>query len=144
MFAIKFIGSPQIEFGELAARGRITLGECSEEFVAPLVYWTEGDYRGQWREGAERILNGRERSCFVAAMRQSPLDGAMFLWPAFRDGEVVYIQHKLLLPELVIGSFEPSNPYAQVDERRTISEEGEPISEWTISVADIARFLHAG
>jgi hypothetical protein len=144
MFAIEFIKNPQIEFSELAARGRITLGEFSEEFVAPLVYWAEVDYRGQWREAAERILNGSERSCFVAAMRESPLDGAIFLWPAYRDGEAIYFQHKLLLPELVKGNFNTSNPYAQVDGRRTSSEEGEPFSEWQVSVGDIARFLHAG
>ena len=144
MFDITFIGSPRIEFGELAARGRITLGEFSEEFVAPLVFWMVDDYRRQWHEAAERILNGCERSCFVAVMRESPLDGAIFLWPAYRDGEVVYIQHKLVLPELVKSRFDTSNPYAQVDEWRTTSEEGEPISEWRVSVGDMARFLHAG
>ncbi len=121
MFAIEIIGNPQIEFGELAARGRITLGEFSEEFVAPLVFWKVDDYRRQWREAAERILNGCERSCFVAAMRESPLDGVIFLWPAYRDGEVVYIQHRLVLPELAKGSFDTLNPYGQVDERRTAS-----------------------
>jgi hypothetical protein len=143
MFAIEFIGNPQIEFGELAARGRITLGEFSEEFVAPLVFWMADDYRRQWREAAERISDGCERSCFVAAMRESPLDGAIFLWPAYRDGEAVYIQHKLVLPGLVEGGFDPSNPYAQVGERRTVSEEGELISEWQVAVGDVARFLHA-
>jgi len=144
MFAIEFIRNPQIEFGELAARGRITLGEFSEEFVAPLVFWKADDYRRQWREAAERILDSGKRSCFVAAMRESPLDGAIFIWPAYRDGEAVYIQHKLLLPEMVKGSIDSSNPYAQVAERRTVSEEGELISEWRVSAGDIARFLHAG
>jgi hypothetical protein len=144
MFAIEFIGNPQIEFGELAARGLITFGEFSEEFVAPLTFWTMDDYRRQWREAAGRILNGNERSCFVAAMRVSPHDGAVFLWPAYRDGEAVHIQHKLLLPEIVKGIFDTSNPYAQISERRTMTEGGEPISEWQVSVADIALFLHAG
>jgi CdiI N-terminal domain len=144
MFNVEFVGSPQIEFGELAARGRITLRDFSEEFVAPLIFWAADDYRRQWRDAAERILSGCERSCFVAAMRQSPLYGAIFLWPAYRDGEVVYIQHKLLLPQLVRGSFDPSNPYAQIDERRALSDESEQISEWQVSVGDIARFLHTG
>ena len=144
MFDIEFIGNPQIEFSELAVRGRITLGKFSEDFVAPLAFWAVNDYRWQWHEAAERILSGRERSCFVAAMRESPLDGAVFLWPAYKDGTSVYIQHKVLLPENVKGSFDPSNPYAQIDERRIVAEEGEMISEWEVSVGDIARFLHAG
>jgi hypothetical protein len=40
MFAIEFVGKPQIEFNEPAIRGRITLGAFSEEFVAPLIFWT--------------------------------------------------------------------------------------------------------
>jgi hypothetical protein len=143
MFAIEFIGNPQTAFGELAARGRITLGEFSEEFVAPLVFWTVDDYQRQWREAAGRILNGCERSCFVASMRESPLDAVIFLWTAYKDGRTVYIQHKLVMPELVKGGFDTSNPYAQVGERRTMSEEGEQISEWQVSVGDVARFLHA-
>jgi hypothetical protein len=121
--------------------GAITLGDCSEEFVAPLVFWAAGDYRSQWVEAAWRIVNGQPRSCFVAAMRESPLGGLVFLWPAYKDGEVVYVRHKLLLPETVKGGFDPSNPYAQVDERRTLSEDGEPISEWQVSVEDVASFL---
>jgi len=144
MFNIEFSRSPRNEFGELAARGRITLGDFSEEFVSPLGFWTADDYQRQWHEAAERVLNGGAPSCFVAAMRESPLDGVIFLWPAYKDGEAVYIQHKLLLPEIVKGSFDPSNPYAQVDERRVLSEEDEQISEWQVSIGDIARFLRAG
>jgi hypothetical protein len=144
MFNIEFIREPQIEFGEWAARGRIALGDFSEEFVSPIVFWTVDNYRRQWCEAAERLLNGYEMSCFVAAMRESPLDGALFLWPAYREGEAVHLQHKLLLPELVKVSFDVMNPYAQVSERRTLSDDGEPISEWQVSIGDISRFLHAG
>jgi hypothetical protein len=142
MFAIEFIDKPQLIYGEPARLGRITLNEFSEKFIAPLVFWNEDDYQRQWIEAAKRIVNGRSLSCFVAAMRESPDDGAIFLWPAYRRGDVVYIQHKLLLPELVKGSFDTTNLYAQVDERRTLSEEGEPISEWQVSVSNIESFLH--
>jgi CdiI N-terminal domain len=144
MFDIELIGNPQLEFGEWSARGSITLGEFSEQFVAPLVFWTADDYRRQWRKAAVRILSGHEHSCFVTAMRESPLDGIIFLWPAYREGEVVYIQHKLLIQTTVIGRFDPSNLYAQVKERQTKSEDGAPISEWQVSVGDFARFLHSG
>ena len=142
MFAIEFIGDPRLEFGEPARRGRITLGEFSEEFVAPLVFWTADDYRRQWVEAAQRIINNLAPSCFVAAMRETPLDGAIFLWPAYRLGDVVYIQHELL-PEIVKGSFDLLNPYAQIDERQTKSDDGAPISEWQVSANDVAHFLHA-
>jgi hypothetical protein len=144
MFAIDFVSNPQIEFGELSSRGQITLGEFSEEFVAPLVFWTVGAYRKQWREAAKRILIGYEDSCFVTAMRRSLFDGAIFLWPAYREGEAVHIQQKLVLPGTVEGSFDPLNPYAQVTKRQTLSEDGKLISEWQVSVGDFARYLAAG
>jgi hypothetical protein len=144
MFAIDFISNPQIEFGELASRGQITLGEFSEEFVAPLVFWTVDEYRKQWREAAKRILNSYENSCFVTAMRKSPFDGAIFLWPAYKDGEAVHVQQKLVLPGTVEGSFDPLNPHAQVTKRQTLSEDGKLISEWQVSVEDFAHYLDAG
>jgi hypothetical protein len=144
MFAIEFVGKPQIEFDEPTVRGRITLGNFSEEFIAPLVFWTVDDYRKQWREAAERLSDGHDRSCFVASMRESLSDGTVFLWTAYKLADNVFFQHKLLLPETVKGNFEPSNPYAQVDERQTETEEGQQISEWRVSISDVAWFQRAG
>lgn len=141
MFSIEFDSGPQVGFGEPVMIGRIVLNEFAESFVAPLVFWRTGDYQRQWREAAETIVRGGDRSCFVAAMRRTPDDGAIFLWPVYRCGEAVYVQHRLLLPETVDGRFDPANPYAQVNERQIVSEQGEPISEWQISVKDIALFL---
>ena len=144
MFAIEFVGNPQIEFNEPAIRGRITLGDFSEEFIAPLVFWSVDDYRKQWREAAQRILDGHDRSCFVASMHESLSDGAVFLWTAYKLADNVFFQHKLLILETVKGNFEPSNLYAQVDERETETEEGQQISEWRMLVSDIARYQRAG
>ena len=143
MFAIEVISSPHVEFGEPVVRGRITLGEFEEEFVAPLVFWSAEDYRRQWREAAELILRGTGKTCFVVAMRASPADGAIFFWSAYKFGSAVYFQHQLLLPETVSGNFDPSNPFAQIGERQVRSETGERISEWQVSWEDILRFLPA-
>src|SRR5258706_16151485 len=110
MFSLEFITDPLMEYGELSQRGRITLGNFSEHFVSPLVFWTAADYELQWIEGAQRIIHGAERSCFVTAMRESPFSGVVFFWPTYRVGQDVYVQHRLILPELVNGSFDPSDP----------------------------------
>ncbi|KJH72403.1 hypothetical protein [Aliterella atlantica] len=144
MFAIEFVGQPCIEFNQPAIRGRITLGDFSEEFVAPLVFWTVDDYQKQWREAAERIVAGEARSCFAASIRESPDDGAIFIWTAYKLADTVHFQHKLLLPETVKGTFEPLNIYAQVDERQTKTEDGFQISEWQVTVKDVAYWLRVG
>ena len=76
-------------------------------------------------------------------MRESPFSGAVFLWPAYRVGQNVYLQHRLILPEHVNGSFDPSDPYAQIDHRETLSVDGEQLSEWHIDLSDVARFVNA-
>ena len=143
MFSIEFINELRTENGELSQRGRITLGDFSEQFISPLVFWIADDYRRQWVEAAQRLIDGAERSCFVTAMYESPLSGVIFLWPAYRLGEEVYFQQRLILPKHVNGIFDPLNPYAQIGERETKSEEGEQISERQIHLSEIARFLHA-
>ena len=143
MFSLEFITGPLTENGELSQRGQITLGDFSEHFISPLVFWTPADYERQWIEGAQRIVDGAERSCFVTAMRESPFSGVVFLWPAYRVGQDVYLQHRLILPEHVNGSFDPSDPYAQVDPRQTLSADRERLSEWQIDLSDVARFVNA-
>ena len=141
-FSIRFISGPNNEFNEPSMRGLITLGEFSEEFVAPLAYWTAEDYRKQWAEAARRIVNGAAHSCFVTAMRASPANGAMFLWAAYRLDDTVYFQEKLLIEETAIETFDPLNLYAQVDEQhRTETDDGNQISEWRVSVSDIKNYL---
>ncbi|MDQ3748252.1 MAG: hypothetical protein M3367_04425 [Acidobacteriota bacterium] len=49
-----------------------------------------------------------------------------------------------MLPKIVKGTFEPSNIYAQVDERQTKTEDDFQISEWRVSVSDVACWLRAG
>jgi CdiI N-terminal domain len=143
MFSLKFIAGPLAENGELSQRGRITLGDFSERFISPLVFWTPADYERQWIEGAQRIVDGAESSCFVTAMRESPFSGVVFLWPAYRVGQNIYLQHRLILPEHVNASFDPSDPYAQIGRRETLSADGEQLSEWQIDLSDVARFVNA-
>ena len=141
MFGLEFISEPGSGFGEPAIRGRITLGEFSEEFIAPLVFWSPDDYRRQWAEAAERIVGGYDRTCFVQAMRESPRHGPMLLWAAYKSGDLVHVQQKLLLEQTLNAEFDPANLYEQVNERETVDEECRAISEWVISVTEIALFL---
>lgn len=141
MFRIEFIAELQSEEEELSRRGRITLDEFSEQFITPLIFWSADEYRRQWREAAERVVHGAGHSCFVTAMYKSPAEGVIFFWSAYREGEAVFFQQRLLCAEHVKGSFDPSNPYAQVGERETMSGEGNVVSEWQVPVKEVAKFL---
>jgi hypothetical protein len=52
-------------------------------------------------------------------------------------GDVVFVQNQLLLYEQLDKPFDIDAPWASIKERRTLSDEGLPLSEWTTSVAEI-------
>ena len=101
------------------------------------------DYRRHWHEAAQRLLTETKFSCFVTAMYASPADGVIFMWPAYRRGEDIFVQHRLLLPEHIVGDFDSLNPYAQVSAHETESADGAVLFEWQVQLHDVARFVDA-
>jgi hypothetical protein len=142
MFSIELVGPVVAAYGELANAGRITLGDWVEDFTCPLSHWSRADYQAQWIAGARRLVAGDASSCFVTAMRRSPDEGSILLWPAYRDENSVHFQQKLVLPETVLGKFDPLNPYAQVGVRHRFCDDATPISEWDVPLREVADFLH--
>jgi hypothetical protein len=118
-----------------ALRGRITLGDYTEEFIAPQGHWNRAAYELQWLEAASRVLGPAGRAgFFTSAFR--------FWWAMWREGEVVFVHEEFLTPERLAGVADGSvAPYHLIEDRRTHSEAGMPISEWQISVADIRAFV---
>jgi hypothetical protein len=143
VFAIDFApdAAEEILFGELSRTGFIQLNAYRERFVAPLVYWTVADYRQQWGDGIRRILDGQPRSCLITSMRDPRSANFIQWWPLYRVDDSIYVQNQLLFFAALQGPFVPTDPYPHVSERRTRSEDGEPISEWRVRAADIEQFL---
>ena len=57
------------------------------------------------------------------------------------EGHDVFLQNHLLFLDQIDGVFDPSQPYAHIPSRETVSEDGEPISEWKITLDDLMLFL---
>ena len=139
MFDIAFIADEPEQFDEgeyvsVALRGRTTLGDYQEEFLASLRYWSRTDYERQWVEAARRLLAGAEHTGFFTSAFQ-------FWWVMWRDGETVYVHEQLLTREGLVAPFDPADPYRQIGERYTISEDGGTVSEWRLGVVDIEAFV---
>lgn len=64
-----------------------------------------------------------------------------FAWPAWRDGDRVHVQNWLVLTEQLPTPFNPDEADRFVGVRETTSEDGEPISEWDVSLADVRAFV---
>ena len=125
MFDIELLGPPEGEGERLFSWGRITLGHFTEEFQAPLVDWAPGDYTAQWLEAAQRLTKGAPVAVFLTHMVHP--EAAYHLgWPAWLDGEHVYVQERLFLREQLAGDFDPEYPEVHAGPRQEISVEGTP------------------
>jgi len=140
VFDIEFIGRPEGEGERLFCWGRITLGHFREEFQAPLYEWAPGDYVAHWLESAERLVVGAPVAVFLTHMVR-PDDAYHLGWPAWREGERVFVQERLFLREHLNGAFDPDNPEVHAGSRQELSPEGERISQWQVGLDDVAAFL---
>jgi hypothetical protein len=118
--------------------GRTELeADFRERFVAPIGWWTREDYERQWLEGARRLLDGARESAFV-------LEAGRLWWMAWREGDTVVLQQRLLVGEEMAPAWRADAahvPYTLVSKRRSQTEEGEDVSEWQVLLSDVGAFL---
>ncbi len=129
--------------GDYVALGNLKIGDFKEDFHASLSHWNQGRYRSQWQEALERLVKGEERSALVTSMYDPETANFITWWPLYRDGDSVRVQNQVLLLDDLADSFDELNPYRSVGQRETRTEEGDPISEWTVNLPDIEEFLAA-
>ena len=117
------------------ALGRITLGDFVEDFEMDLMFWNRERYERQWRDGVQRILSGALKSCLVTSIwNEQNLFGGDW-WKLYRIEDQVVIQNQLIRPDIFDQNFEnfdPDSPYPSIQERSSISEDGQKISEWSV------------
>jgi len=123
------------EEGWLALRGCSVLGEFQEEFLAALGPWTREQYQRHWIQAARRLVEGPyDRTGFFTSAFQ-------FWWTMWREGEDVFVQQQLLISETLREPFNPDDPYRQLRDRHSTSDDGLPLSEWRLTMNDIRDFL---
>ena len=139
MFDIRFVDAPPEPLEEVGFGlwGEVTLGEYRERFLAPLVVWSRERYEQQWREAAVRFLEGAERTAFFTVAWQ-------FWWTMAREGQDVLVQEELITGEraAMLGPAPDPNvvPYELLQPIRLRSEDGQHISTWHVTLADVASF----
>jgi len=127
--------------GEKCLHGIIQIGDFDERFNVPIEMWSIPDYKRQWREGIERFLAGEISSCLVVGMR-NPLRGVFInTWSMYVDREQVVFQNQILLCKQIRRRFTGHNFYDFIEPRETQTEDGEPISEWTVCRNAIVEYL---
>src|SRR5207248_2656186 len=118
---------------ESESDGKITIGNHSETFTASHAVWERRRYETQWREAADRILDG-EPACFVVDLAGGQADYRGESWNVWPEGEVAVVQNQLLLA----GEFDPDDLYAFLDALpRRVTEDGHRVSTWRMRMADV-------
>lgn len=143
-FAIRFVPPEEVDWEsepEEVRYGQIQLGNFSEHFQVDLEFWRQEDYEIHWRQALVRITTGSEVSCLLTSIGDPQCSTMVFWWPLYRTGDTIRVQNAIRFFEHLDAPFDPGNPFASVPERQEISEDGERISEWTISVQDVQDFL---
>ena len=121
------------------AIGGIELGGASDSFAADLGTWSPQDYEAQWREAIARLAGG-ERSSALITSYGGPRATFHSVWPMWRIKDQVIFHEQLVPGEVVAGPDIAAHFYAAVGDHRTHSEEGEPISEWTVPLTEVLAF----
>ncbi|HVK00272.1 MAG TPA: hypothetical protein VM365_05375 [Gemmatimonadales bacterium] len=140
MFDLELLGLPEGEGDRLFIWGRIKLGHFQDEFQVPLFDWAPGDYVAQWLEAAGRLVAGEPAVVFLTHMMH-PTAPYHMGWPAWCEGDQVLVQERLFLAEQLGGPFDVEHPEVHLGPRQEISDEGLRISQWVVSLRDVAAFV---
>ncbi|HET9789355.1 MAG TPA: hypothetical protein VFP47_19635 [Pyrinomonadaceae bacterium] len=121
--------------------GLITIGSYVERFVAAIGYWDVTGYRRHWQEAITRIVQGAASSTLITSMYDPAVANFIYWWPMYRLGHTVQFQNHILFLNALDKPFDPNDPFRFVPERTIINSDGDQISEWSASIADLQRFL---
>jgi hypothetical protein len=116
-----------------ARMGQISIGDFTEEFS---VIWTDtmpAAPEKHWRKALENLIGGTEAVALLASPNRA--------WIAYRVGNDVFVQDQLIGAQEWPGSIDALGQLTNAPVRKTISEDGQKISEWRTSIHEIKTFL---
>jgi hypothetical protein len=132
---------PVTEAGESSCYGIIQIGEFRERFITALAFWSACDYQIQWNQALKRILGHSTQSCLITSLTDPETTNFITWWPIYRVDDILYFQNQVLFLADLADPFNPDDPYKHIPSRKTRTEEGNRISEWSLSVDEVKCFL---
>jgi hypothetical protein len=125
-----------------SAIGILVLGDFQEEFASVLSEWSTSDYERQWQEAIVALLSGREK---VGLMTEyvGPNASHHVWWPLYRLGSEAAAQNHIAWHDPFAEPFAIERQFDFVRDRRTMNEDGQSISEWSVPLESIRKFAIA-
>lgn len=142
-FNIQFLSgwTPGSETGNAGRPGRITLDDFSEMFISLIGYWSPRDYEAQWRRGIRRLIEERRDSCLITSLHDPAATEMLMWWLLYPQGEFVIVHQSLLLFRDLEHAFSTNDPFYSIPPREQMTDDGEPISEWSVDIRSFEEFL---
>jgi hypothetical protein len=140
-FAIEVTEDPPDD--ERERFGRIRLDDFVERFLMDVDFWSPDDYRESWRAACGRLVEapGDTVSCLVASTCDPTTANYIWTWPLYRVGDTVFVQNHIVFLDELETPLDPTRPWLAIKPRRTHDEEDQRISDWSVPLAAVRRFL---
>ncbi len=139
-FDIRFTGDREDGDPDVSI-GVMHLCDDTEYFHAPTIYWSTDQYESSWYTALRRIIDGAEVSCLVVAISDPRAANFIETWPLYRENDIVYFHNRLIFMDQLDHEFDPDAPWASMDPRVTVNEDGKKISEWVVPLQSLRDFL---
>jgi hypothetical protein len=145
-FSIAFLGEPPCypydDPSTPAATGLLVIGDAKERFLASLYQWSKVDYERQWRQAINVLLRETKKSALITEYLSPDVASHFVWWPMYVVGNTVFVQNHLLFYEQLREPFAVANAPSFVRERQTLNDEGQKISEWSVSLSEVEAFAN--
>jgi hypothetical protein len=135
---IRMLNEPvEIVYDERCQWCQISINDFSERLLVPLTVWDVERYERQWKNAIDCILVGKSKNFLVTGLRDPWNSDFISLFALYREGDEVYIQNQIILCKGNEEKILKMDLIDLVEERETLTEDGEEISEWKLSIDEL-------
>ena len=134
MFGIRVFPPMQpLDLDAPQVTAQLEIADARLIFSLDLRYWRVRDYQRQWKSGIDRLVLGAHSSALMTAFRGRGGE-AHHMWALWRADGRLHVQRHCVLPSEIAEPFDPLNPYEHVEARIPVTEEGLPLTEWSVEL----------
>lgn len=141
-FSITFLSDRPAWLEKQESLAEVIIGTFREQITVPLEFWTKNDYREHWSHSLHELTNSVSpvsNVALVTEMHNPRTANFIKYWALYRKpgDSVVHVQEHILFLDKLTEPFSVDNLSQYVEQRESITAEGDNISEWTLSIEDI-------